>query len=467
VNERPAVEVADVLRDCGPRFVAQFGSVLTPEQRRAVRDLAACRTAALGGHVELCDHCAERRVAYNSCRNRHRPKCRGTRTARWLKREAAHVLPVEYFHVVFTLPEDVAAVALQNPRAVYGLLFEASWETIRDVAANPKHLGAEVGMLAALHTWGQSLQHHPHVHCVVTGGGLARDATGELTTPRRWRGCRPGFFLPVRVLSRVFRGKFLAGLRRLFAAGQLRFFGACSGLADAPAFGGWLRPLYAREWVVYAKPPFGGPEIVLKYLARYTHRVAISNRRLVSWADGVVTFTGKDYAHGGRTRAHRLSGTEFVRRFLQHVLPRGFVKIRRYGLLANRLRQKKLAVCRWLLSATAAPVAEPDVRTPRLCPVCGCGRLIVIEELTAAPRSGCGWRCDSSWGRASNHGAASPSEESARTGIGGWNEPLGGAEGASGAVIAHRRSCDHGGSETENRCGTRNREFGTELKPHR
>jgi hypothetical protein len=220
--------------------------------------------------------------------------------ALWLKREAANVLPVEYFHVVFTLPQEVAAVALMNPRVIYGLLLKASWETIRDVAANPKHLGAEVGVLSVLHTWGQSLQHHPHVHCVVTGGGLACDASGVPTRPWRWRACRPGFFLPVRVLSRVFRGKFLAGLRHAFDARKLRFFGALSGLADAAAFGRWLQPLYTREWVVYAKPPFGGPEVTLKYLARYTHRVAISNRRLVSWANDVVTFTGKDYTRGGR-----------------------------------------------------------------------------------------------------------------------------------------------------------------------
>jgi hypothetical protein len=341
VNERPAVEVADVLRDCGPQFVARCGSVLTDQQRRAVRDLTRCRTAALGGHIEACDHCHARRVSYNSCRNRHCPKCRGTQAALWLKREAACVLPVEYFHVVFTLPEDVAALALQNPRALYGLLLRASWETIRDVAADPKHLGAEVGVLSVLHTWGQGLQHHPHVHCVATGGGLACDPTGALSRPWRWRACRPGFFLPVRVLSRVFRGKFLAGLRHAFGAGELRFFGALSGLANASAFGHWLRALYAREWVVYAKAPFGGPDVVLKYLARYVHRVAISNRRLVSWADGVVTFTGKDYARGGRTRAHRLSGEEFVRRFLMHVLPRGFVKVRHFGLLANRQREQK------------------------------------------------------------------------------------------------------------------------------
>jgi hypothetical protein len=397
VTERPVVEVAEVLRDCGPRFVAQFGSVLTTEQRRAIRDLVACRTAVLGGHVEACDRCAVRRVAYNSCRNRHCPKCQGTQAALWLKREAAGVLPVEYFHVVFTVPAEVAAVALVNPRALYGLLFRASWETIRDVAADPKHLGAEVGVLAVLHTWGQALQHHPHVHCVATGGGLVCDATGAPTVPWRWRACRPGFFLPVRVLSRVFRGKFVAGLRRAFAAGELRFAGAISGLADAAAFGRWAQALSAREWVVYAKPPFGGPAVVLKYLARYTHRVAIGNRRLVSWANDAVTFTGKDYARGGRTRAHRLSGTEFVRRFLMHVLPRGFVKVRHYGLLANRQREQKLAAVRLLLGAGVAPRAEPtDPRCERRCPACGCGQLIVVEELPRPARPHDVPRCDSS-----------------------------------------------------------------------
>jgi hypothetical protein len=295
------------------------------------------------------------------------------------------------------VPEGVAALALQNPRAVYGLLFQASWETIRDVAADPKHLGAEVGVLSVLHTWGQGLQHHPHVHCVATGGGLTCDPNGRFTTPRRWCGCRPGFFLPVRVLSRVFRGKFLAGLRRAFDAGELRFFGALSGLAHTSAFGRWLEPLYARDWVVYAKPPFGGPDVVLKYLARYVHRVAIGNRRLVSWAGGVVTFTGKDYVNGGRTPTHRLSGEEFVRRFLLHVLPRGFVKVRHYGLLANRQREQKLAAVRWLLGAKPSPASEPAApQRERRCPVCGCGRLIVVEQLPGPTRPGCAPRCDSS-----------------------------------------------------------------------
>jgi hypothetical protein len=399
VNERPAVEVADVLRDCGSRFVRQFASVLTTQPRRALQDLSRCRTAELGGHVEACDHCNHRRVAYNSCRNRHCPKCQGTQMARWLTREAANVLPVEYFHVVFTLPQEVAALALQNPRVIYGLLFRASWETLRDVAADPKHLGAEVGVLAVLHTWGQSLQHHPHVHGVVTGGGLACDPTGQLTTPLRWRSCRPGFFLPVRVLSRVFRGKFLSGLRHAFAIGKLQFFGALSGLAETAALDHWLGPLYAQEWVVYAKPPFGGPHVVLKYLTRYTHRVAISNHRLVSWSDGVVTFSSKDYACGGRRRTHRLGGGEFVRRFLLHVLPRGFVKIRHYGLLANRQRDEKLAASRWQLGlARTATVLQPvaDSPAPHRCPACGCGWLIVIEELPPIRGPVCVRRCDSS-----------------------------------------------------------------------
>jgi hypothetical protein len=399
VNEHPAVEVADVFRDCGSRFVTQFAAVMTAEQRRTLRDLVACRTAILGGHVEQCDHCHERRVAYNSCRNRHCPKCRGTQMALWLRREATHVPPVEYHHVVFTLPEEIAALALANPRAVYGLLLKASRETIRDVAANTEHLGAEVGVPAVLHTWGQSLQHHPHAHCVVTGGGLACDATGRITTPLRWRSCRHGFFLPVRVLGRVFRGKFLAPLRSAFDAGRSRFFGAVAAPAGAKAFGNRLRPPSAREWVGYAKPPFGGLEVVLKYLARYTHRVAISNRRLASWADDVVTFTGKDYARGGRKCRYQLSGLEFVRRFLMHVLPRGFVKVRHYGLLANRQREQKLSACRRLLGGvrlTSALESAEDLRCRRRCPVCGCGRLIVVEELLRSPSLKCVPRCDSS-----------------------------------------------------------------------
>ena len=285
------LEVADVVRDQGPAFLDAFAAVLSPEQRRALRDIAECRTAARGGHVEECDRCGHRQIAYNSCRNRHCPKCQGTAAAQWVEARAAELLPVAYHHVVFTLPAALRPIAVQNPREVYGLLFRAAAETLQQIAADPQHLGAEIGFLAVLHTWGQNLQHHPHVHCVVPGGGLSPDAT-------RWIACRPGFFLPVRVLSRVFRGKFLALLRAAFDQGKLAFHGQLRALAEAGAFHHRLAAAHT-EWVVYAKPPFGGPEQVLKYLARYTHRVAISNRRLVASEDGAVTFRWKDYAHGG------------------------------------------------------------------------------------------------------------------------------------------------------------------------
>jgi len=298
---------------------------------------------------------------------------------------------VDYYHVVFTLPAEVAAVALQNPAVVYGLLFRAAAETLREIAADPHYLGAEIGVLAVLHTWGQNLQHHPHVHCIVTGGGLACDVQGQIEDPARWVSCRPGFFLPVRVLSRLYRGKFLALLRQAVATGQVHFHGRLAGLADPQAFAAWLTPLYQSDWVVYAKPPFGGPAQVLKYLARYTHRVAISNSRLVKLAEGQVTFRWKDYAHGHRLRTLTLTADEFLRRFLQHVLPRGFVKIRHYGLLANRRRQAKLALCRQLLlvvvllvqavtgdDAGPAPAAVP-------CPVCGAAQFVIVQDIPRLP----------------------------------------------------------------------------------
>jgi hypothetical protein len=388
VDGRPALEVADVIRAHGADLLAVYGDVLSAAQRRVLRDLAACRTAALGGHVQACDRCGAQPIAYNSCRNRHCPKCAGSQAARWLEREAAALLPVAYHHVVFTLPAALAPLALQNPRVVYGLLFRASQATLQEVAANPKHLGAAVGGVAVLHTWGQNLHHHPHVHGIVTGGGLSCDRAGVLDPSPRWVSCRPGFFLPVRVLSRLFRGQFLAGLRRAWEAGQLVCAGALAGLAAAGAFGRWLAPLYEREWVVYSKPPFGGPEQVLKYLARYTHRVALSNRRLLALADGVVSFRAKDYAQGGRSQVLRLPAVEFLRRFLQHVLPRGFVKVRHYGLLANRRRDELLARSRWLLGvahveqAAALPSSvSAAVSEPRRCPVCGVGRLRVVREL--------------------------------------------------------------------------------------
>jgi Putative transposase/Transposase zinc-binding domain len=384
--KRPAVEVADVIREFGEAFRAKYSAGLTGVQLKALNDLAACRTAALGGHVQRCHDCGHEQVAYNSCRNRHCPKCQALSRALWLEREAKFLLPVEYHHVVFTLPQEVAELAATQPAVLYELLFQAASATLREVAANPKRLGAQVGVLMVLHTWGQNLHHHPHVHCVVTGGGLSCKAQGDVEDTPRWVSCRPGFFLPVRVLSRVFRGKYLASLRQAVEDGKLTFgFGA-------EAFTQWLATLYAKEWVVYAKPPFGGPERVLKYLARYTHRVAISNHRLLKLDDGSVTFQYKNYSDGHRLKTMTLSATEFLRRFVQHVLPRGFVKVRHYGLLANRHRQDRLEVCRRLLAAVHVAPAQADTEStptrvdsaPRpCCSRCGSERLTTIELLKA------------------------------------------------------------------------------------
>jgi hypothetical protein len=346
---RPLLEVAEIIRSCRDEFLQRYGASLTPEQRRALDDLTACRTAALGGHVLECPECGHQEVSYNCCGNRHCPKCQATAAARWLETQAADLLDTPYFHVVFTLPGAIGPVAQHNPRVLYGLLMRAAAETLLEVAANPKHLGAEVGVLAVLHTWGQNLTLHPHVHCIVTGGGLAPDAS-------RWVAGRDDFFLPVRILSRVFRGKFLSGLRTAFRRGRLRFHGQLKTLARPERFHRLLDETVRTEWVVYAKPPTKGPATVLKYLARYTHRAAISNRRLVSFTDDQVTFGWKDYAHGGRRGTMTLEAVEFVRRFLMHVLPAGFVRVRHYGLLANRHRQEKLALCRELLGMA---VTEP------------------------------------------------------------------------------------------------------------
>jgi hypothetical protein len=286
--------VADIVRRHGPAFLARHGAGLSTAQRRALRDVARCRTGALGGHVQRCGQCGHEAIAYNSCRNRHCPKCQGSRAAAWLRREASWLLPADYYHVVFTLPPAVAEVVWQNQRVGYTLLFRAAQQTLREVAADPKHLGAQVGLLAVLHTWGQDLHYHPHLHVIASGGGLACDGRGTLATPPRWRACRPGFFLPVRVLSRVYRGQFLAGLRRLHAAGALTFHGKHAGLSEPALFAAWLREHYRHDWVVYAKKPFGGPEQVLKYLARYTHRVALSNRRLRRLDGDQVEFAAKD-----------------------------------------------------------------------------------------------------------------------------------------------------------------------------
>ena len=397
---RPAVEVADVIRQYGEAFLAQYGSTLTADQRRALRALAACRTAALGGHVQRCLDCGHERIAYNSCRNRHCPKCQALARARWLEREAQWLLPVEYHHVVFTLPQEVAELALANRAVLYQALFAAASATLRDVAANPRWLGAQIGVLMVLHTWGQNLHHHPHVHAVVTGGGLSCTARGVVDADPKWRACRPGFFLPVRVLGRVFRGKYLELVRAAFDQDRLHFPARLQVLAEPRRFAAWLRPLYAQDWVVYAKPPFGGPAQVLKYLARYTHRVAISNGRLLKLEAGRVTFRYQDYADGHRPKTMTLDAVEFLRRFLQHVLPKGFLKIRHFGLLANRQRQEKLQRSRRLLlvvnlaAALGCAAGTPPPEAARIepapaphCPQCGGQRFLRIalpkEEMPA------------------------------------------------------------------------------------
>jgi hypothetical protein len=388
-----SLEVADVFRAYVPAYLEAFGDVTSAEQQRVLRDLMRCRTAALGGHVAECDQCGHRVIVYNSCRNRHCPKCQAAARAAWLAKQAEDLLDVEYFHVVFTLPDPLGPVAVQNRRAVYNTLFQAAAQTLSQVAADPRHLGAEIGFLTVLHTWGQTLRLHPHVHCVVPGGGLAPDGS-------RWVSCRPGFFLPVRILSRVFRGKFLALLQATYDRDKLRFHGQQQALAEPAVFRRWLDELRAVDWVVYAKPPFGGPEQVLKYLARYTHRVAIANQRLRKLEEGKVHFQWKDYAHGHAEKVMALGAVEFIRRFLLHVLPSGFVHIRHYGFLANRSREGKLSRCRRLLAArregstpaqgpsasllpspTSAPAAglPSEQESRHRCPACGQGRLLVVE----------------------------------------------------------------------------------------
>ena len=388
------LEVADIVRQLGPSYQQAHAGALSRGQRRVLGAITRCCTAALGGHVEQCNHCGHQRIAYNSCRDRHCPKCQSLVRAQWLADRQADLLPVDYFHVVFTVPQEIAAIAYQNKALVYDLLFRATAETLRTIAADPKHLGAEIGFIAILHTWGQNLLHHPHLHCVVPGGGPSVDGT-------RWVGCRPGFFLPVRVLSRLFRRLFLAQLQDAFAAGELRFYHALAALHDAGAWARYLAPLARAEWVVYAKPPFGGPERVLAYLGRYTHRVAIANHRLVDFAAGEVAFRWKDYRHQSRHKVMRLAAPEFVRRFLLHVLPPGFQRIRHYGLLANRHRAAKLTRCRQLLAApapvvtlAAAPLDYRDRyqqltgKSLRDCPKCGQGHMVCIDTFLpgALPR---------------------------------------------------------------------------------
>jgi hypothetical protein len=382
---REGLEVADVFRRFGPTFRDRHGASLSTARWKAMRAIENCRTALLGGHVERCGDCGHQRVAYNSCRNRNCPKCQGLARARWLEERQAELLDVPYFHVVFTVPAEIEVIAFQNQTVVYDILFRAASETLRTIAADPKHLGAEIGFLAVLHTWGQNLMHHPHVHCLVPGGGIAPDG-------KSWIACRPGFFLPVKVLSRMFRGLFLHYLEKAFAAGDLHFFSAYRPLHEPAAFRRYLTPVHRTEWVVYAKRPFAGPAQVLDYVGRYTHRVAISNNRLLSMDDGKARFRWKDYRDGNRQKTMTLDGGEFIRRFLIHVLPDGFHRIRYFGFLGNCQRSRKLALCRELLGMVPPAPADPPAdfrdrfdaltgRSLRECPHCRTGVMVVIDSI--------------------------------------------------------------------------------------
>ena len=376
---RPRLEIADIFRTHGPAWRRAHAGHVSLTQLKVMSAIEACRTETLGGHVAGCAKCGHQHIAYNSCKNRHCPKCQGPAACDWMAARAEDLLPVEYFHVVFTLPAEIARIAYWNKKAVYDLLFKVSAETVTTIAADPKRLGARVGMTSVLHTWGSALTHHPHVHMIVPGGGLSPDGA-------RWVSCRPGFFQHVRVLSRLFRRLFLEGLLALHRAGALVFFGDLAGLATARAFAAWTAPFRKSEWVVYAKPPFGGPAAVLAYLGRYTHRVAISNARLVSADADTVAFRWKDYRikSGDRQKVMRLATDEFIRRFLIHVLPDGFHRIRHYGLLASAARKANVAKIRDLLDADRPeqkpqPIAEIVPLTLREpCPCCG-GPMRIIE----------------------------------------------------------------------------------------
>jgi hypothetical protein len=372
---RPALEVADLLRAQGSRFLEQYQNTFSYQQLKVFRAIQNCRTAALGGHLDACSDCGQQAISYNSCRNRHCPKCQTQARQRWLTAREQELLPVPYFHVVFSVPHELNVLALENPHAFYDLLFAACSATLLEVAANPKHLGADIGFLSILHSWGQNLLLHPHLHCVIPAGGFAPDA-------QRWVSAKAHFFLPIAVLRKVFRGKFVAGLRRLRQQKQLCCTGPAGVLQEEKPFAQLLRRLYLRRWVVYAKAPFGGPLAVLRYLGRYTHRVAISNHRLVAFDGEQVRFRWKDYAHGGQEKVMTLAATEFLRRFFLHVLPRGFVRIRHFGFLANRFRTHALVLCRQLLggSSLVAPVAPGPVAVWH-CPRCG-GRMERQHSLT-------------------------------------------------------------------------------------
>ncbi|WP_081988141.1 IS91 family transposase [Sphingomonas sp. 37zxx] len=373
---RTSLEVADIFRSAGPAYRAAHARHLSLHQLKIMSAIEHCRTAVMGGHTEACTECGHWRVAYNSCRNRHCPRCQGAAARTWLAEREADLLPVGYFHVVFTLPAEVADIAFHNKPLVYDLLFKAASETMLTIAADPKHLGARIGITAVLHTWGSALTHHPHVHMIVPGGGIARDGT-------RWISSRPAFLLPVKVLGKLFRRLFLTRLMALREAGRLGFYGRLAHLADRRAFLRHLSPVRKKNWVVYAKPPFAGPEAVLAYLSRYTHRVAISNSRLLRFDDTGVTFHYKDYRRDGadRQQTMTLAADEFIRRFLLHVLPKGFHRIRHYGLLAGATRKAQLDQARRLLGVASQPDTDPldeptDVRPP--CPCCG-GQMVIIE----------------------------------------------------------------------------------------
>jgi hypothetical protein len=381
------LEVADVFRAHQDQFLQRWGYSLSNQQRRVLRDIGLYRTAALGTHLERCDRCNYETVAYDSCRNRHCPKCQSSARDRWLVKQASSLLPVPYVHAVFTVPEQLGPLALRNQKLFYSMLFRAASETLLEIAADPRHLGARIGILAVLHTWSQNLQLHPHLHCLIPAGGLAPDNSRWIPTKRH------GFFLPVRVLSRMFRGKLLSFLKRSYRSGELCFAGKLAALSTPRSFYSLLRSLQRKEWVVYSKPPFGGPEHVLKYLARYTHRVAISNGRLISIENGKVRFRWRDSRHNNRSSTMRLEATQFIRRFLLHVLPPGFVKIRHFGLLANRNRRKALDLCRaHLRSAPTNPVTLLDEQQRaalnRSCPQCRSGTLHVIAHSVAGQRVG-------------------------------------------------------------------------------
>ena len=382
---RPTLEVADVIGRHGEAFLQKYGHWTTRQQRRALRAIQQCRTPALGGHIHECNRCGHRVVSYNSCRNRHCPKCQSLAKAKWLEARQEELLPVTYYHVVFTLPDSLAHLALQNPRVIYNLLFRAVSETLLRIAADPKHLGARIGFFAVLHTWGQTLMLHPHLHCVVPAGGLAVDRL-------RWISCRPRFFLPVRVLSCLFRGLFLHYLNHAYQQGKLLFDDELEDLARPEAFARLLKKTRKKNWVVYAKKPFGGPQQVLDYLGRYTHRVAISNHRLLRLEDGRVTFSWKDYRDSAASKLMTLDALEFIRRFLLHILPQGFQKIRYFGFMANRHRSANLALCRRLIepASLSASTLVKDWKTRyrdltgkdlNLCPACNLGRLLPVEIL--------------------------------------------------------------------------------------